>query len=188
MKLGNFSVLLLVTVPLPKSAKIPFFLTFLILLPKSTIFWKWSCPTSNFFHFLKILHFSFNIHFESCEAMKTHCDTLIWIYTKLRRNPSMHFSCKFIEEFLFNFVYIQISVSQWVFIASRDSKFMLKLKCNIFRKWKKFEVGQLHFQNIVLFGNNIKKVKKKGIFALFGRALLLTVGHWSCPTSKKFLF
>jgi len=48
---------------------------------------------------------------------------------------------------------------------------MLKLKRNIFRKSKNFEVGQLHFQKIVLFGNNVKKVKKKGILVFFDRAL-----------------
>ena len=47
---------------------------------------------------------------------------------------------------------------------------MLELKFNIFRELKNLEVGQLHFQKIVIFGNNVKKNQKKGILALFGRA------------------
>ena len=41
---------------------------------------------------------------------------------------------------------IQMGVSQRVFIPSRASKYMLESKRKSLRKWKKFEVGQLHFE------------------------------------------
>ena len=41
---------------------------------------KWSCPTSIFFHFLKLLCLLSNIYFEARERIKTRWDTPIWIW------------------------------------------------------------------------------------------------------------
>ena len=41
---------------------------------------KWSCPTSIFFHFLKLSCLLSNIHFEAREGIKIRWDSLIWIW------------------------------------------------------------------------------------------------------------
>jgi hypothetical protein len=40
---------------------------------------KWSYPTSNFFHFLKLFCLLSNIYFEAREGIKTRWDTFVWI-------------------------------------------------------------------------------------------------------------
>ena len=61
---------------------------------------------------------------------------------------------------------------------------MLELKCNIFRKLKNFEVGQLHFQKIVIFDNNVKKVKNRAFLQFLVRGCMKV----KLPNFKNFLF
>ena len=76
---------------------------------------------------------------------------------------------------------IQMGVSQRVFIPSQASKYMLESKRESFRKWKKIEVGQLHFE-VLETSKNTQYIYF--IYTLWGAI----VGGEVAQLQKKFFF
>ena len=71
---------------------------------------KWSCPTSMFFHFLKLLCLLSNIYFEAREGIKTRWDTPIWIWVSRipnfctrKRTQLLHLRDLYFFVFFFSF-------------------------------------------------------------------------------------